>query len=125
LAPFFEETLSPAKQLPFERGEWSRHFLQKFRTTHKFFEKETDPLLTYTIEKDEIPHTGIIKTEEIMPSSKYDHLKVFKETVAEEIHICDGCGGSILIGSTYYKEKLTNSRIGFLGERLCVQCHMK
>jgi hypothetical protein len=63
--------------------------------------------------------------EEMMPSSKYDHLKIFKETVAEEIHICDGCGESILIGSAYYMEKLTNSRIGFLGKRLCVKCHMK
>ena len=60
-----------------------------------------------------------------MPSSKYDRLKVFKETVAEKTQICDGCGESILTGSTYYKEKLTNSSIGFLGKRLCVKCHMK
>jgi hypothetical protein len=60
-----------------------------------------------------------------MPSSKYNHLKVFKETVAEKLQTCDSCGKSILIGSTYYREKLTDPRIRFIGKRLCVKCYMK
>ena len=60
-----------------------------------------------------------------MSPSKYDHLKIIKETVAEKPQTCDECGGSIPVGSTFYREKLTDPRIRFIGKRFCVKCYMK
>jgi hypothetical protein len=43
-----------------ERGSGPPFPPEIVRTTHKFFEKGDHTPLTYTIEKDEILHTGII-----------------------------------------------------------------
>jgi len=56
--------------------------------------------------------------------SKYDSLKLLKETKARKQHRCDHCGSVIKVGDTYYREALTDRRIRNINSRkFCQTCY--
>ena len=55
--------------------------------------------------------------------SKYDHLKILKETKVRGTRDCSNCGHVIHSGAVYYKEQLSDLRIEFLnGRKFCANC---
>lgn len=58
--------------------------------------------------------------------SKYNNLKVLKETKARFSHICDRCGDEIKKGEIYYPESIGRVNApGIKLKKFCEQCYKK
>lgn len=57
--------------------------------------------------------------------SKYDSIKFWKETIARSFKVCQMCNKPINIGEVYYCERLRDSRINFIGKKICSNCYKK
>jgi hypothetical protein len=58
--------------------------------------------------------------------SKYDALKVLKETRARTEHICSCCGGRIGGGEAYYREHIADRFLHTLhAKAFCAACFAK
>lgn len=55
--------------------------------------------------------------------SKCDLMKFWKQTRAKSFKICQICNKSINVGETYYCERLTDSKINFIGKKICSNCY--
>ncbi len=55
--------------------------------------------------------------------SKYDSMKFWKQTIARSSKLCQICNKLIDIGETYYCERLTDSKINFIGKKICSDCY--
>ena len=58
--------------------------------------------------------------------SKYDELKLLKETKARNSHVCGKCKQNIEKGEIYYKESV--EKVNTLGLKLgcfCVRCYQE
>lgn len=58
--------------------------------------------------------------------SKYDNLKMFKETKARANHTCTNCGQQINIGNIYYPEEIKDKFLHSLHrKKLCQKCYQE
>lgn len=63
----------------------------------------------------------LIKQKDNM--SKYDSIKFWKQSIARTLKKCQVCKKDIHIGDIYYREQLKDSKINFIGKKICSICY--
>jgi len=54
---------------------------------------------------------------------QYDSMKFWKQTIARTFKVCQMCNRPINIGGVYYRERLTDPKINFIGKKVCSDCY--
>ena len=50
-------------------------------------------------------------------------MKFWRQTISKSFKIYQICNGPIKVGDVYYYERLTNSKINFIGKKICSNCY--
>lgn len=58
--------------------------------------------------------------------SKYDSIKIWVQSTAKTPKICQSCKRHLIkAGDVYYREKLNDPRINYIGKKICRDCYKK
>lgn len=55
---------------------------------------------------------------------KYNSMKFWVQSIAQTPKICQLCKRHLInLGDIYYREKLTDPKINFIGKKICCNCY--